>query len=439
MVTISYPAVLDRAGPEGCTARLPDFPGLTVSAPDLDSLRAAAAAALAAAIRACGGVAPPPGAHGAVLRSAVTLRVPVVVEVPPRPLCLSPFALRGTTLRNRLVASPMAQYMAEEGVPGEWHMVHLGVSPEARITPGCPGLWSDAQAAAWRRITGFVHARTEARIGMQLGHAGRKGSTRPLWEGFAVPLAEGNWPLIAPSALPWAPGNQAPREATAKELRAVVEAFGAAARRAAAAGFDLIELHFAHGYLASSFLSPLSNWRRDEFGGGLENRLRFPLMAFRAVRAAAPEAMPVTVRLSCTDWVEGGFAPDEAVEAARAFRQAGCDMVVASSGQTDPRSRPPVGPLWQLPFARRIRAEAGIPTMAVGGVTEPEQVETIIAEGAADLVAVGRACLYDPWWARHGAATMRAPLPWPRPYEYGGRFARRHVLDPQTDDGEDKA
>jgi anthraniloyl-CoA monooxygenase len=277
-----------------------------------------------------------------------------------------------------------------------------------------------------------VHAHTPARIGVQLGHAGRKGSTRPLWEGFSVPLAEGNWPLVAPSPLPWSPANQVPREASGEELVAIAAQFAAAARRAAQAGFDLVELHFAHGYLVSSFLSPLSNQRRDAFGGGLENRLRFPLMVFHAVREAVPEAMPVTIRLSCTDWVEGGFGADDAVAAARALRDAGCDMVVASSGQTDPRARPPVGALYQLPFARRIRAEAGVPTMAVGGVTEPEQAEAIVIDGAADLVAVGRAALYDPWWARHGAVAMRAPLPWPRPTEYGGRFARRHLLDPQT-------
>jgi anthraniloyl-CoA monooxygenase len=360
------------------------------------------------------------------------------------PCCITPFTLRGATFANRLVVSPMAQYMCEDGEPGDWHATHLGmhalggaglvvaemtcVSPEARITPGCPGLWNDAQTAAWRRITDAVHAHTPASIGVQIGHAGRKGSTRPLWEGFSKPLADGNWPLLAPSPIPWSPANQVPREATADDIAAVASQHGAAARRAVAAGFDLIELHFAHGYLASSFLSPLSNCRRDGFGGSLENRLRFPLMILRAVRAAVPDDMPVTARLSCCDWIEGGFTPEDAVQAAIALRDAGCDMIVASSGQTDPQSRPPAGTMWQVPFARRIRTEAAIPTMAVGGITEPSQAESIIADGAADMVAVGRAALYDPWWARHWAHALGAPLPWPPPYAYGGHFARRHVL-----------
>ena len=367
------------------------------------------------------------------------------------PRCLTPFALRGVTFANRLVVSPMAQYVAEAGVPGDWHMTHLGmhalggaglvmaemtcVSPEARITPGCPGLWNDAQEAAWRRIVTFVHERTPARIGVQIGHAGRKGSTRPLWEGFSKPLAQGNWPLVAPSPIAWSEANQVPREATEDDLATIALQHGAAAGCAAAAGFDLIELHFAHGYLVSSFLSPLSNRRTDRFGGGLENRLRFPLMILRAVRDAVPDTMPVTVRLSCTDWIEGGLTPDDAVQVAIALRDAGGDLVVASSGQTDPASRPPAGALWQLPFARRIRAEAAMPTMAVGGVTEPAQAEDIIADNAADMVAAGRAALYDPWWARHWSHTLRAPLPWPPPYAYGGHFARRHILDPQTVQG----
>ncbi|GGG21587.1 hypothetical protein GCM10010964_07200 [Caldovatus sediminis] len=451
MVTISYLALVERARRDGCTARLPDFPDLVVTAADLDALPAAARAALEQWLRQCGGAPPPPGVHAGAARAAAALRVPVEVAERPRPRCLSPYALRGMRLVNRLVVSPMAQYMAEDGVPGDWHAVHLGglalggaglvvaemtcVSPEARITPGCPGLWNDAQEAAWRRIVAFVHARTEARIGLQLGHAGRKGSTRPLWEGFSRPLAEGNWPLLAPSPIAWAEGSQVPRAATEEDLAGIAAQHAESARRAAAAGFDLVELHFAHGYLASSFLSPLSNRRADRFGGSLENRLRFPLMVLGAVRRAVPEAMPVTVRLSCTDWIEGGFTPEEAVQAAIAFRDAGCDMVVASSGQTDPRSRPPAGPMWQVPFARRIRAEAAMPTMAVGGITEPEQAEQVIAEGAADLVAVGRAALYDPWWARHWSHALRAPMPWPPPYAYGGHFARRHVLDPQTVEG----
>ncbi|HYF08499.1 MAG TPA: tRNA-dihydrouridine synthase [Acetobacteraceae bacterium] len=365
--------------------------------------------------------------------------------------CLSALTLRSLSLANRLVVSPMAQYMAQDGTPGDWHVTHLGmhalggaglvvaemtcVSPEARITPGCPGLWNEAQQSAWRRITDFVHAHTPARIGVQLGHAGRKGSTRPLWEGFSRPLAEGNWPLVAPSPVPWSAGNQVPREASEDGLTAIAAQHGASARRAVAAGFDLIELHFAHGYLASSFLSPLSNRRQDCFGGSLENRLRFPLMILRAVRDAVPDSMPVTVRISCSDWIAGGFTPGDAVQAAIAFRDAGCDLIVASSGQTDPQSRPPVGPMWQVPFARRIREEAAIATMAVGGITVPEHAEQVVTDGSADLVAVGRAALYDPWWARHWSHTLGAPLPWPPPYAYGGHFARRHVLSSQSAQG----
>ena len=367
------------------------------------------------------------------------------------PWCLTPFTLRGVTFANRLVLSPLAQYMCRDGVPGDWHATHLGmhalggaglvmaemtcVSPVARITPACPGLWNDAQEDAWRRITDFVHAGTPARIGVQLGHAGRKGSTRPLWEGFSRPLETDNWPLLAPSPIPWSEISQVPREATGDDLVLIAGQYAAAARRAAAAGFDLIEMHFAHGYLASSFLSPLTNRRRDQYGGCLENRLRFPLMLLRAVRGAVPEAMPVTARLSCTDWIEGGFTPDEAIEVARALRGSGCDLVVASSGQTDPQSRPPAGALWQVPFARRIRAEAAMPSMAVGGITEAAQAEQIVADMDADMVAVGRAALYDPWWARHWSHALGAPLPWPPPYAYGGHFARRHVLAPRNTEG----
>lgn len=367
------------------------------------------------------------------------------------PRCLAPFVLRGLALANRLVVSPMAQHRAVEGVPGDWHATHLGmhalggaglvvaemtcISPEARITPGCPGLWNEAQVAAWKRITDFVHAETPARIGVQIGHAGRKGSTRPLWEGFSRPLESGNWGLVAPSPIPWSAGNQVPREASEDELRAIAAQHGEAARRAVRAGFDLVELHFAHGYLASSFLSPLSNRRRDAFGGSLENRLRFPLMIVAAVRAAVPDSMPVTARISCTDWIAGGLTADDAVQVAIALRDAGCDMVVASSGQTDPQSRPPAGPMWQVPFARRIREEAAMPSMAVGGIVAPDQAEQVIAENAADLVAVGRAALYDPWWARHWSHALGAPLPWPDPYAYGGHFARRHVLPSQNPQG----
>lgn len=368
------------------------------------------------------------------------------------PRCLTPCALRGVTFVNRLVVSPMAQYMCADGVPGDWHAMHLGmhalggaglvvaemtcVAPEARITPGCPGLWNDAQAEAWRRIVTTIHTHTPARIGVQIGHAGRKGSTRPLWEGFSKPLADGsNWPLVAPSPIPWSPVNQVPSEASREDLIAIAAQHVAAARRAVAAGFDLVELHFAHGYLVSSFLSPLSNRRDDGFGGSLENRLRLPLMILRAVRAAVPDSMPVTARLSCSDWLEGGLVADDAVEIALALRDAGCDLIVASSGQTDPHSRPPAGAMWQVPFARRIRAEAAVATMAVGGITEPAHAEAIVADQAADMVAVGRAALYDPWWARHWSHALGAPLSWPPPYAYGAHFARRHVLVHRHDEG----
>nr|WP_255467524.1 tRNA-dihydrouridine synthase [Roseomonas sp. HF4] len=367
------------------------------------------------------------------------------------PSCLTAFTLRGVTFANRLVVSPMAQYMCSDGVPGDWHAMHLGlhalggaglvvaemtcISPEARITPGCPGLWNDAQTEAWRRIVASIHTHTPARIGVQIGHAGRKGSTRPLWEGFSRPLADGNWPLLAPSPIPWSQANQVPCEATSDDLLAIATQHAAAARRAVAAGFDLIELHFAHGYLVSSFLSPLSNRRTDGFGGSLENRLRFPLTILRAVRAAVPDSMPVTTRLSCSDWLDGGLTAEDAVRIATALYDAGCDLIVASSGQTDPQSRPPAGAMWQVPFARRIRAEAAIATMAVGGIAEAAQAESIVADEAADMVAVGRAALYDPWWARHWSHALGAPLPWPPPYAYGGHFARRHVLVQRHDEG----
>ncbi|MEQ9198674.1 MAG: FAD-dependent monooxygenase, partial [Rhodospirillales bacterium] len=304
------------------------------------------------------------------------------------PPMFAPYRLRGIALQNRVVVSPMSMYSATDGLVGDFHLVHYGsraqggaglvitemtdVSAEGRITPGCAGIYSDEHVTAWKRITGFVHKHTPAKIALQLGHAGPKGSTRIGWEGMDQPLPLGeNWDLLAPSALPWTAANATPREMTRADMDAVRDQFVAAARRADAAGFDMIELHCAHGYLLSAFITPLTNHRRDDYGGSLENRLRFPLEVFTAVRAAWPEDKPVSVRLSAHDWVEQeGLTPDDAVIIAGLFRDAGCDIIDVSAGQTSPAAKPVYGRMFQTPFADRIRNEAGIATMAVGNIFE---------------------------------------------------------------------
>ncbi|MGW2704507.1 bifunctional salicylyl-CoA 5-hydroxylase/oxidoreductase [Streptomyces sp. NPDC001340] len=357
------------------------------------------------------------------------------------PPMFTPFRLRGLTLRNRVVVSPMDMYSAVDGVPGEFHLVHLGaralggaglvmtemvcVSEEGRITPGCTGLYTGRQAEAWKRITDFVHAQAPGTaIGVQLGHSGRKGSTKLMWEGMDEPLPDGNWPVTAASPLPYKPGSQTPRELTRAQLTDIREQFAASAWRAARAGFDLLELHCAHGYLLSGFLSPLTNRRTDAYGGSLEKRLRFPLEVFDAVRAVWPEEKPLTVRISATDWAEGGTTAEDAVETARAFAAHGADAIDVSTGQVVAEERPEYGRSYQTPFADRIRHEAGVPVIAVGAISSWDDVNSLILAGRTDLCALARPHLYDPHWTLHAAAEQGYDGPgvaWPAPYRAGSR------------------
>ncbi|MER7517983.1 FAD-dependent monooxygenase [Streptomyces sp. NPDC126499] len=374
---------------------------------------------------------------------AFTAAVEAEFGCPPgTPPMFTPFRLGGLTLRNRVVVSPMDLYVAEDGVPGDFHLVHLGaralggaglvmtemvcVSPQGRITPGCTGLWTDEQAEAWTRITGFVHAQAPGTaLGVQLGHSGRKGSTRLMWEGIDQPLPAGNWPLVAASPLPYRPGvNQTPHALDRAGLTAVREEFTAAARRAARAGFDLLELHCAHGYLLSGFLSPLTNHRTDAYGGDLAGRLRYPLEVFDAVREVWPADRPMTVRVSATDWAEGGTTADDAVEIARAFAAHGADAIDVSTGQVVPDERPEFGRSYQTPYADRIRAALGVPVIAVGAISSWDDVNSLLLAGRADLCALARPHLYDPHWTLHAAAEQgyEGPgAPWPAPYRAGSR------------------
>jgi anthraniloyl-CoA monooxygenase len=331
-----------------------------------------------------------------------------------------PFRLRDMRIENRAVLSPMCMYSAEDGMPGDFHLMHYGsraaggaglvftemtcVAPDARITPGCTGLWNDAQQAAWERIVRFVHAHSHAKICLQIGHAGRKGATRLMWEGMDRPLKEGAWPIVSASPIPYYPESQVPREATRADMDRIKAEFVAVARRAERAGFDMIEMHAAHGYLLASFLSPLTNRRTDDYGGPLENRLRYPLEVFRAMREAWPRHKPMSVRISATDWAEGGITGDDAVGIARAFAAEGCDLIDVSTGQTTTRSRPVYGRMFQTPFSDQIRNEAGIATMCVGNITSADQINTIVAAGRADLVALGRPHLMDPGFTARAAA-----------------------------------
>ena len=363
--------------------------------------------------------------------------VQAVDNARPCPPLLTPYTVRGITLRNRVVVSPTLLYSSQDGVPGAFHLVHVGsramggaglvltemtaVAPDARMTPGCPGLWNDEQVTAWKRVTDFVHGHSDARIGVQLGHAGRRGSTQVGWDAPDQPLPEGNWPLISASALPYLPGHsQTPREATLDDLARVRDEFVAATHRAAAAGFDWLELQAGHGFLLSSFISPLTNQRTDAYGGSLENRLRFPLEVLAAVREAWPKHLPISVRISCTDWAPGGTTVDEAGEIAKQLRQGGADGVDVSSGEVTPDQKPVYGRLYQTPFADRIRNEANVPTIAVGAITDADQVNGIVASGRADLCALSRPHLADAAWVlRESAKLGWHDVEWPRAYQFG--------------------
>ena len=356
---------------------------------------------------------------------------------PGVPPMFVPIRLRDLELANRVIVSPMDMYSADDGCIGDFHLVHLGskalggaglvmtemvcVSREGRITPGCAGMYKPEHEAAFRRLVDFVHGHTPARIGIQLGHSGRKGSTKLMWEGMDEPLDSGNWELMAPSPLPYLPVSQIPREMTRADMDLVRDQFVAAARMAARADFDLLELHCAHGYLLASFISPLTNLRRDEFGGSLENRLRYPLEVFDAVRREWPAGKPMTVRTSAVDWYEGGLTVDESVEVARSFAAHGVDAVDVSTGQTVALENPIVGRSYQTPFADRIRNVAGVPTIAVGAISGYDDVNSIILAGRADMCALGRAHLYDPAWTLHAAADQDFPVGWPTEFKRGSR------------------
>ena len=339
----------------------------------------------------------------------------------PAPPMFAPYRLRDLHLENRVVVSPMATYSAQDGVPNDFHLVHYGtraqggaalvytemtcVSPDGRITPGCSGIYIDEQVAAWKRIVEFVHANSHAKICLQLGHSGPKGSTKVGWQGYDVPLDSGNWPVMAASDVPWSPANQVPKPMTRADMDLVRDQFVAAVRRGLEAGFDMVELHAAHGYLLSSFITPLTNRRTDEYGGSLENRLRFPLEVFRAMRADWPTEKPMSVRISANDWMgDAGVTPDEAVAIGRAFAEAGADLIDVSAGQTWADSRPVYGRMFQTPFADKIRNEARVATMAVGNIFEADHVNSILAAGRADLVALARPHLIDPMWTLRAAA-----------------------------------
>lgn len=346
-----------------------------------------------------------------------------MIESPDASPIFEPFRLRGLELPNRVVVSPMCQYSAKDGVPDDWHLVHLGsravggaglviaemsgVSASGRITLGCAGLYDDAHVEAWRRIVDFVHRRTGARIGIQLGHAGRKASTRPMWLGQNRPLESGNWEIIAPSPVPYDEGSQVPRAMDEGMIDEVVGQFGAAAARAVDAGFDLIEIHGAHGYLISGFMSPVSNRRDDAYGGDLPNRMRFPLRVVDAMRGAVPDSMPLGVRISATDGIEGGNTVDDAVEMARMFKARGVDYVTSSAGGIAGGAMVPrPAPLGYVPFARRVRREAGVAAMAVGNINTVEEVAGILERGDADLVALARGHLRDSYWTLHAAQEL---------------------------------
>ena len=358
----------------------------------------------------------------------------------------APMALRDLRLENRVVVAPIAQFKAIDGTPRDWHLVHYAerakggaglvttemttVNPEGRITPGCPGLYADEHTAAWRRITEFVHQETEAKICCQLGHSGPKGSTQIGWETMNTPLRDGNWPLLAASPVAWSSQNQQPRAMTEKDMETVTADFVNAAHRAEEAGFDMLELHCAHGYLLSTFITPITNKRQDQYGGSLENRLRFPTQVLRAVRAAWPAHKPISVRISANDWVDDeGITPEASVEVAVAFKRAGADICHASSGHTSTRAKPAYGRMFQTPLADRIRNEGHMPTIAVGSIYKADQVNSILLAGRADLVCMARPHLANPYWTLHVAAGLcDHKVQWPLPY-LAGRDQLQHLAE----------
>jgi len=364
-------------------------------------------------------------------KAADQSKVSVAAQPVPPPMFI-PLRLRELVLANRVVVSPMCQYSADDGTPNDWHLVNLGsravggaglviaemtdVSREGRISPGCTGMYKPEHVTAWKRVVEFVHAHSPARIALQLAHAGRKGSTRRLWEGIDEPLAEGNWPLISASAIPYFPHSQIPKAMDRADMERVQADFVKAASMAEAAGFDMLELHMAHGYLLASFVSPLTNTRTDAYGGTLDNRLCYPLAVFDAVRAVWPAARPISVKISATDWADGGVTPEESVEFARRLKAHGCDLVTVSTGQTVAHQHPAYGRLYQTPFSDRIRHEAGIATMTVGAVASYADVNSILAAGRADLCALARGHLYDPYWTRHAAWEQGFEVAWPDQY-----------------------
>ncbi len=361
----------------------------------------------------------------------------VEANTPVRPPMFTPFKLRELKLENRIVVSPMAQYKAVDGNPTDWHFAHYAerakggaglvytemtcVSADGRITPGCPGLYAPEHEIAWGRLVAFVHQETTAKLCCQIGHAGRKGSTQLGWETMDAPLDQNNWPLLSASDIAWSKDNETPHAMNRDDMDAVTAQFVAATEMADRAGFDMVELHAAHGYLISSFISPVSNTRDDEYGGSLENRLRYPLEVFEAMRLAWPEHKPMSVRISATDWVgEAGVTPEEAVEVARYFSASGADIIDVSAGQTTIDAKPVYGRMFQTPFSDRIRNETGLATMAVGNIYEPDHVNSILMAGRADLVCLARPHLANPYWTLHAAAELGdRQLDWPLPYQPG--------------------
>ena len=358
-------------------------------------------------------------------------RAGLAVEGDAPPPMFTPFTLRGMRLENRVVVSPMCMYSADDGTPNDWHLVHLGgravggaglvmtemtnVSRDARISTGCTGMYKPEHVEAWKRIVEFVHGRTPAKIGMQLGHAGRKGATKLMWDGIDQPLEEGAWPIMAPSPLQYFENSQVPRPMDRTDMDRVKDDYVRAARMADEAGFDLLEIHFAHGYLLATFLSPLTNKRDDDYGGSLENRMRFPLEVFSAVRAVWEK--PMSVRVSAIDWAEGGQTIEDTIVLAKALKELGCDIIDVSSGHTDASEDPEYGRCYQVPFSERVRREAEIPTMAVGAIMNAATVNSILASGQADLCALARPHLYDPYLTLHAAAEQQNHAqPWPKQY-----------------------